>query len=247
MRNARVPRIRGIIPARAGFTLSSAGETSGARDHPRSRGVYTPRNRASRARAGSSPLARGLRVSRRLVRVLVGIIPARAGFTLGGGAFPLPCGDHPRSRGVYPRPHCTAPAAPGSSPLARGLRASKCPCRRRTRIIPARAGFTRDSTVASGTPRDHPRSRGVYCVIGAGVASVAGSSPFARGLQHVSRERARRSGIIPARAGFTSSQSSRGKRVGDHPRSRGVYFRSHSIFFGTIGSSPLARGLPGWT
>ena len=55
------------------------------------------------------------------------------------------------------------------------------------------------------------------------------------------RERAR--GIIPARAGFTSVSSSRCARIGDHPRSRGVYYMLQWTEMLSWGSSPLARGL----
>ena len=51
-------------------------------DHPRSRGVYFhPRSHLARF-AGSSPLARGLRLRECLHRQVARIIPARAGFTL---------------------------------------------------------------------------------------------------------------------------------------------------------------------
>ena len=50
---------------------------------------------------------------------------------------------------------------------------------------------------------DHPRSRGVYKKADLTAAQKKGSSPLARGLQHL--EDASRSAvrIIPARAGFT--------------------------------------------
>ena len=51
-------------------------------DHPRSRGVYEFPSILTAWNAGSSPLARGLQHGLRLARVLLGIIPARAGFTL---------------------------------------------------------------------------------------------------------------------------------------------------------------------
>ena len=60
------------------------------------------------------PLGLGQRV--------IGIIPARAGFTHRhdpGAAQPQ---DHPRSRGVYLRDDFAVIFTPGSSPLARGLR-----------------------------------------------------------------------------------------------------------------------------
>ena len=52
-----------------------------------------------------------------------------------------------------------------------------------------------------------------------------------------------RSGIIPARAGFTSSTKRTGRRTGDHPRSRGVYTPLTASNVVCMGSSPLARGL----
>ena len=52
-------RVR-IIPARAGFTHFFAPFSLYCADHPRSRGVYSPRTRSILKGIGSSPLARGL-------------------------------------------------------------------------------------------------------------------------------------------------------------------------------------------
>ena len=52
--------VRGIISARAGFTVTRALGDHGTGDHLRSRGVYRARAASSAAVAGSSPLARGL-------------------------------------------------------------------------------------------------------------------------------------------------------------------------------------------
>ena len=91
-----------IIPARAGFTHAHRRIHLPRTDHPRSRGVYVRPEHWLRAVRGSSPLARGLRRSRRRSRSDIRIIPARAGFTLPDGRR-RPLGeDHPRSRGVYP-------------------------------------------------------------------------------------------------------------------------------------------------
>ena len=49
-----------IIPARAGFTISSNRPPLTHRDHPRSRGVYTGLTISTPRPPGSSPLARGL-------------------------------------------------------------------------------------------------------------------------------------------------------------------------------------------
>ena len=214
-----------IIPARAGFTVAFRRRARVARDHPRSRGVYSHGPSRRFAQVGSSPLARGLRGD------CVGhcgsfrIIPARAGFTPVNSTRAPPTSDHPRSRGVY----CgwtPLPARPiGSSPLARGLRRGIEPRCCLRRIIPARAGFTPRARLP------HPRP--------------VGSSPLARGLRHRREHRPRQPRIIPARAGFTSRRREGDREAPDHPRSRGVYEGPHDISFLSYGSSPLARGLLG--
>ena len=70
------------------------------------------------------------------------IIPARAGFTPCHQGKRVGEWDHPRSRGVYDGEGTAGNVYAGSSPLARGLRASAGWGRDKARIIPARAGFT---------------------------------------------------------------------------------------------------------
>ena len=112
----------------------------------------------------------------------------------------------------------------GSSPLARGLLADlRESCQR---------------TV------DHPRSRGVYATAPAVLALVTGSSPLARGLHRRAGAPGLAPGIIPARAGFTPEGLRAILDGGDHPRSRGVYSCGCHGQLPTLGSSPLARGLP---
>ena len=153
------------------------------RDHPRSRGVYYKEVVDGQPVIGSSPLARGLHFLSPSIRPQAGIIPARAGFTVGRRRARLWAGDHPRSRGVYHEEEAVPLAVAGSSPLARGLRLLLRP---RRRMRP-----------------DHPRSRGVYESRLVRYGSHPGSSPLARGLRdHSARILAIRR-IIPARAGFT--------------------------------------------
>ena len=131
----------------------------------------------------------------------------------------------------------------GSSPLARGLHHMMELLAVTTRIIPARAGFTRQPCCRWPGRPDHPRSRGVYVHVNRGYPWSDGSSPLARGL---------RAGvfccgvpprIIPARAGFTGTRCGTPSADSDHPRSRGVYpLRTDHTPLRT-GSSPLARGL----
>ena len=91
--------------------------------------------------------------------------------------------------------------------------------------------------------QDHPRSRGVYVKNGGGRPVGQGSSPLARGLHSTHREIWLGAGIIPARAGFTSSLLPGIVLTWDHPRSRGVYHAPSSRASDFAGSSPLARGL----
>ena len=253
-----------IIPARAGFTIASAISTlrsAGSsplarglpksairkpflpRDHPRSRGVYPMVSSPSTADRGSSPLARGLRRYRHRCRHLLRIIPARAGFTRSLASHTPPQRDHPRSRGVYSASITTPGVSVGSSPLARGLRGTGSTARGVGGIIPARAGFTPLPRLSIPLPPDHPRSRGVYTCMSRYCLRRAGSSPLARGLRVSVGVWVNANRIIPARAGFTLYEC--GEVVGgeDHPRSRGVYYKTELKGRASFGSSPLARGL----
>ena len=130
----------------------------------------------------------------------------------------------------------------GSSPLARGLRATEGRAWRIDGIIPARAGFTSAFSATPGSASDHPRSRGVYPGRPRGPTHVHGSSPLARGLRVVLDPLVDGVGIIPARAGFTWRSPAR-SATADHPRSRGVYMMCDNEMTNGVGSSPLARGL----
>ena len=131
-----------IIPARAGFTRPPDCLRCRLPDHPRSRGVYHPVWSGVESHFGSSPLARGLLDHRAEPGVPDRIIPARAGFTSRASTCPRSSTDHPRSRGVYPVVPVPHRRIPGSSPLARGLPPRGRRKYGRSRIIPARAGFT---------------------------------------------------------------------------------------------------------
>ena len=133
---------RRIIPARAGFTRPRGRSEPRSKDHPRSRGVYNAVYTGSRVRAGSSPLARGLRGIGVKILPAERIIPARAGFTLPEIVIVRHIADHPRSRGVYALVNNSVANDLGSSPLARGLPPPEGRPAPAGRIIPARAGFT---------------------------------------------------------------------------------------------------------
>ena len=198
-------RLRGIIPARAGFTPLSRMERSTVPDHPRSRGVYCRVGVTMGGAEGSSPLARGLPCLNCVRSMTMRIIPARAGFTPWIILVISGMMDHPRSRGVYARGRGLVRAHRGSSPLARGLLDKCISSLAAMGIIPARAGFTVTELCAQHDHEDHPRSRGVYSTSAGRYRTYPGSSPLARGLHYGRRRRRSRPGIIPARAGFTSA------------------------------------------
>ena len=152
-------------------------------DHPRSRGVYLDMGSDYVTRDGSSPLARGLLTRCR--------------------TLPYPTMDHPRSRGVYVISSAVLLRGQGSSPLARGLPLARPGYWTGPGIIPARAGFTDDDDDDNDDRWDHPRSRGVYLVLGDGGLKDGGSSPLARGLLRQLIPTGHLARIIPARAGFT--------------------------------------------
>ena len=135
--------------------------------------------------------------------------------------------------------------AEGSSPLARGLRSRWSRAMRRSRIIPARAGFTPRNKPQYRSAQDHPRSRGVYYDARLDPHRVKGSSPLARGLLSGLGPAIRLARIIPARAGFTARKYDECFSQWDHPRSRGVYPWVAPNSPSLPGSSPLARGLLG--
>ena len=199
---------------------------------------------ALRVASGSSPLARGLRRIAALVVVMVGIIPARAGFTRAASRGPDYFRDHPRSRGVYSWADTVVSGHAGSSPLARGLLPLWALAAVLLGIIPARAGFTFAFRVCVCLYVDHPRSRGVYAASRCGRSRSSGSSPLARGLPGDAQDRGHARRIIPARAGFTPSRPWPPSWAWDHPRSRGVYASARVSASQSVGSSPLARGLP---
>ena len=131
----------------------------------------------------------------------------------------------------------------GSSPHTRGLRGSWRPQSAPWRIIPAHAGFTPQQPSALPSPKDHPRTRGVYCRVVISMPGRRGSSPHTRGLQVEAMGLTWDERIIPAHAGFTNDGGNFSDGHRDHPRTRGVYPITRPNRSRTSGSSPHTRGL----
>ena len=112
------------------------------------------------------------------------------------------------------------------------------------RIIPARAGPTRRSSVLSAVFSDHPRSCGANPFVAVGDGQRGGSSLLVRG-QHLDLAPGHLPlRIIPARAGPTSTRPSTHTVPTDHPRSCGANVDVSVSVDLVCGSSPLVRGQP---
>ncbi len=110
------------------------------------------------------------------------------------------------------------------------------------RLIPARAG----RTSFRGKPRRawgaHPRSCGADVVLTGKRRARPGSSPLVRGGRHVGPEVSHVPGLIPARAGRTSSMRHWPRQSPAHPRSCGADVTWLAYASQVCGSSPLVRG-----
>ena len=121
----------------------------------------------------------------------------------------------------------------------------ECPTTQCRGLIPARAGNTNSLGTERHDGRAHPRSRGEHCWVNSQCASMAGSSPLARGTPGAASLLLRLAGLIPARAGNTEPIREVHESLRAHPRSRGEHHQKTSFPFVFRGSSPLARGTPG--
>ncbi len=193
---------------------------------------------------GSSPLVRGALVVEDEEVDGAGIIPARAGSTKPVCHVLPDLRDHPRSCGEHRLTRFRQLKLLGSSPLVRGAQAYDVPFSVSDGIIPARAGSTRSSCPPACACRDHPRSCGEHWMEDQGRSRSSGSSPLVRGAPGADPRRDVVDGIIPARAGSTSSAVSTANAAKDHPRSCGEHLDCHDYHSFFVGSSPLVRGAP---
>ena len=181
----------GLIPARAGTTVTLNSFWGFLRAHPRSRGDHTAAKASGQSYQGSSPLARGPRPPPYQPLVRVGLIPARAGTTRLVPPRKSQEGAHPRSRGDHANAPSASKVSPGSSPLARGPRQENIQNPRDDGLIPARAGTTNLLMPVSPGFWAHPRSRGDHAAQQGANDAPPGSSPLARGPQGAGPRRLR--------------------------------------------------------
>ena len=178
----RTPRSR-IIPARAGNTTTIAGRSPTPSDHPRAGGEHLTRLPGRVRIIGSSPRGRGTPADKIGELRLGRIIPARAGNTDSRCGENILTADHPRAGGEHHHHLFPAISRSGSSPRGRGTPDLDQGRGRACRIIPARAGNTRDSPARRTGQSDHPRAGGEHLKGEEHELVEDGSSPRGRGTR----------------------------------------------------------------
>ena len=170
------------------------------------------------------------------------LIPARAGKTVEWQSRRLPGRAHPRAGGengvgVSRAGHCA-----GSSPRGRGKLPPAFSHQAGWRLIPARAGKTEGRGGSLDGFGAHPRAGGENTPTTARPPTVTGSSPRGRGKLIGLLILIILVGLIPARAGKTSSQRYSVAASVAHPRAGGenpINIRPGDV---VEGSSPRGRG-----
>ena len=191
---------------------------------------------------GSSPRVRGKRVGVGDAGAAVGLIPARAGKTAGGGSRGSSHPAHPRACGENYL-HCGhRSGAGGSSPRVRGKPVGTVCPRASRRLIPARAGKTGPGRGRASATGAHPRACGENHRRTSENPQRFGSSPRVRGKQHAAPGRNIHNGLIPARAGKTRFRASNISGCTAHPRACGENRGVRGSRALGRGSSPRVRG-----
>ena len=131
-----------LIPTHAGNIGTPQLRNGGRSAHPRSRGEHVGQKTKGRAAGGSSPPVRRAHQTRPAKGGFFGLIPARAGNTLGCRRGGRASRAHPRSRGEHWQAAEGGSVTMGSSPLARGTQGHAICALLLLGLIPARAGTT---------------------------------------------------------------------------------------------------------
>ena len=130
----------------------------------------------------------------------------------------------------------------GTSPHARGPPIQCIEQCLRIGNIPACAGTTFVSSIASIHIWEHPRMRGDHRCARRQEAYQPGTSPHARGPLTQEDEALAELGNIPACAGTTDAEDPGQDGCGEHPRMRGDHFMLYLPLDDLMGTSPHARG-----
>ena len=172
-------------------------------------------------RDGSSPRVRGKPRRTGVGRPHPGLIPARAGKTFAGRASITTPAAHPRACGENSSARIAPSAGGGSSPRVRG-----------------KLHLSRDARATKAHPRACGENQLTDGIAGAG----EGSSPRVRGKQVHWGSCLLEVGLIPARAGKTTSTPGSKPSSTAHPRACGENMSARPMRKKSAGSSPRVRG-----
>ena len=232
---------RGLIPARAGKTPGLFCSRSCGWAHPRACGENMLMMITLHLSRGSSPRVRGKRRRRHQEVLPRGLIPARAGKTMGVPSGAVWWAAHPRACGENGGHRLVLQGGYGSSPRVRGKPHHGLRVRLPVGLIPARAGKTDRSLSGCSCAPAHPRACGENDTEGLLTAEFPGSSPRVRGKRAALAADAPAGGssprvrgklvlrvggvdpgrLIPARAGKTHVHTIQTQDLEAHPRACG--------------------------
>ena len=173
-------------------------------------------------------------------------IPACAGNTTAPHTTSAFSPVHPRVRGEHEVGRKAILQLVGSSPRARGTRRSHRACPRASPVHPRVRGEHNHAGVEQTPYHGSSRVRGEHVSRRDSGINVAGSSPRARGTHLVDVELIGQHRFIPACAGNTGWRSPAAPTKSVHPRVRGEHEEVHPMLEADDGSSPRARGTPGF-
>ncbi len=194
--------------------------------------------------SGPSPRARGSLALLLQDDALAGSIPACAGEPCRSRSWLCPPRVHPRVRGGAVGYAAGDSSVYGPSPRARGSRQRPVHPVPGPGSIPACAGEPCRARRGGRPAAVHPRVRGGACRLPAGLITVTGPSPRARGSRRLDHGAAAGPRSIPACAGEPPSSAPSSAPSSVHPRVRGGAHEHGAPVLPGWGPSPRARGSP---
>ena len=202
--SVRLHQRRGITPAYAGKSKTSAVGCPGCRDHPRACGEKFNLKEMSKTLLGSPPRMRGIGVVDVLVSEPLGITPACAGKSLWSPLLLILAEDHPRVCGEKDLELYRIMTTKGSPPRVRGKAIHHQHRHSPGRITPAYAGKSGSPGRPCSRGWDHPRVCGEKTFSQLDSTVPPGSPPRVRGKVCHQLLGSLIDGITPACAGKRS-------------------------------------------
>ena len=191
-----------VVPARAGLFRSRARSCVHSSCRPRASGAVPNIPQSWFVMDRSSPRERGCSPLGGNERVVVLVVPARAGLFPSPGTRFFGGRSRPRASGAVPITATYEPCVATSSPRERGCSPAVRVFEVEGVVVPARAGLF--PTAGPTRPGSSSRPRASGAVPGTEVSRIAevGSSPRERGCSSAAGAGTTVAGVVPARAGL---------------------------------------------